>query len=282
MKSAENIEKLIKNLDLDIDTNTEMDRVILGELLEAQEKSKKTKWALSEPNIRRTIMKSPVTKLAAAAVIIIAVTISINQFGRPTTSVAWGDVVKKVEASCGLIYRERTIRSDEGGCIMFYVSPTRSRMDTYKAGKITRTLYCDYDARNILCVDHNDKICANIPMEERDTQDHQREINLKDWVRKVLSREHKKLGQKIIDGIMCEGIETIYPIFGDFNSSVKNRVTRVWVSVETKYPVLCEGGRVGEDDGKLRVETVLDQFQWDVELDASEFKPNIPPDYEHM
>jgi len=39
MKSAENIEKLIKNLDLDIDINSETERVILGELIEAHEKS---------------------------------------------------------------------------------------------------------------------------------------------------------------------------------------------------------------------------------------------------
>lgn len=281
MRSAENIAKIVKTLDLGIDTNTQADQAVLSELLDSQKQSMKKQSAFVLPTIRRLIMKSPITKLAAVAVIIIAVAISLNQFGRPTTSVAWGDVVKKIEASRGLIYRERTLPSDEGGCIMFYVSSTRSRMDTYKAGKITRTLYCDYDARNILCVDHNDKISANIPMEERDTQDHQREINLKDWVREVLSREHKKLGQKIIDGIMCEGIETIYPIFGDLDFSVKNRVTRVWVSVETKYPVLCEGGRIGED-GKLQIKAVLDQFQWDVELDTSEFEPNIPPDYEQM
>ena len=82
MKSAENIEKLIKNLDLDIDINTETDRAILGELSEAHEKSKKMKSALVEPNIRRTIMKSSITKLAAAAVIIVAVVLSISVFDK--------------------------------------------------------------------------------------------------------------------------------------------------------------------------------------------------------
>ncbi len=100
MKSAENIEKLIKNLDLDIDINTEKDRIILGELFEAHEKSKKMKSALAEPNIRRTIMKSPITKLAAAAVIIIAVLIGINQFGGSIdgASVAWADVTERFES----------------------------------------------------------------------------------------------------------------------------------------------------------------------------------------
>ncbi len=98
MKSAENIEKLIKNLDLDIDINTKTDRLILGELSEVHEKSKKMKSALIEPNIRRKIMKSPITKLAAAAVIVIAVFIGIEQFDTNSSSVVWADVAERFES----------------------------------------------------------------------------------------------------------------------------------------------------------------------------------------
>jgi len=99
MKSAENIEKLIKNLDLDIDTNVETDRVILRELIEAHEKSKKMKSALDRPNIRRTIMKSPITKLAAAAVIIITVTIVVNWFGGSIdgSGIALGQIMENMK-----------------------------------------------------------------------------------------------------------------------------------------------------------------------------------------
>jgi len=45
----------------------------LNDVLEAQEKSRKTKSTKFEPNIWRTIMKSHITKLAAAAVIIVTV-----------------------------------------------------------------------------------------------------------------------------------------------------------------------------------------------------------------
>ena len=47
------------------------------------------------PMIRRIIMKSPITKLAAAAVIIIAVVISFNQFVGTTTNVAWAEVASR-------------------------------------------------------------------------------------------------------------------------------------------------------------------------------------------
>ena len=75
MKSAENIEKLIKNVDLDIDINTETDRAILGELSEVHEKSKKIKSALVEPKIRRMTMfvRKRTWKVAAVLAVLIGV-----------------------------------------------------------------------------------------------------------------------------------------------------------------------------------------------------------------
>ena len=98
MRSAENIEKLVKNLDLDIDTNAQTDQTVLSELLDAQKKSMKQQSAFVLPNVRRFIMKSPMTKLATAAAVIIAVLIGINHFGTSTTSVLWADVTECFES----------------------------------------------------------------------------------------------------------------------------------------------------------------------------------------
>ena len=98
MKSAEKIEKLIKNLDLDININVKADQRILKELIGTHEKSKKVKSALLASNIRRIIMKSPVTKLVAAAVIVIAVLIGIEQFDTNGSSVVWADVAERFES----------------------------------------------------------------------------------------------------------------------------------------------------------------------------------------
>jgi len=71
MRPAENIEKLIKNIN--IDTNADVDKTVLNDVLKAFGKSKITKSAITPPSIWRIIIKSKITKLAAAAVIIIAV-----------------------------------------------------------------------------------------------------------------------------------------------------------------------------------------------------------------
>jgi len=89
MKPPENIEKFIKNID--IDTNTKVDEAVLDDVLKAFEKSKKpalsrvegTKSATYQPNIWRIIMKSKITKLATVTVIIIAVMIVIHWFDSP-------------------------------------------------------------------------------------------------------------------------------------------------------------------------------------------------------
>jgi len=64
MRPAENIERLIEKLH--DTTSTEMDQCVLKDVLNALAESQKT----TTPT-KRTIMKSPITKLAAAAVLIL-------------------------------------------------------------------------------------------------------------------------------------------------------------------------------------------------------------------
>jgi hypothetical protein len=84
VRSTENIEKLVKNLDLDIDIHSRTDQAVLSEMLDAQKKSMKQQTAFVLPNIRRLIMKSAWIKLAAATVIVLVagtvVALNIGQY----------------------------------------------------------------------------------------------------------------------------------------------------------------------------------------------------------
>ena len=71
MRPTENIEKLIKNIK--IDTNAEMDKAVLDDVLKALDKSKKQKSANLQPSIWRIIVKSRITRLATAVVVVLAV-----------------------------------------------------------------------------------------------------------------------------------------------------------------------------------------------------------------
>jgi hypothetical protein len=282
MRSKKDIKNLFQKVV--VDTNPRMDKFVLKDVLHTYNKTFDNKSADYHPIRWRIIMKSRITKSAAAAIIIIAVLIGINKFGSPGTSVAWGEVVKKVEASQGFIYRSRRTHSDEpdwADYSMTYNSPTRSRTDEYKGGHITLSIYYDFDTMTVVYLPHNDKRKHYVQMTIGDqaVPVYLSEIYLKGCVQKFLSCEYRKLGQKMIEGVLCEGIETKDPTFDNVNFPIHRLEAQLWVNVETGYPVLCEIKVTGGVDGKLRIEKVLDQFRWDIELDASEFEFNILPDY---
>jgi negative regulator of sigma E activity len=86
MNPADDVYRLIEEMKLK--ASAELDKRVHDDISRALAESEKTESVRSEPNIWRIIMKSPITKLAAAAVIIIAVSIGVNQFGGSVTSVA--------------------------------------------------------------------------------------------------------------------------------------------------------------------------------------------------
>ncbi len=106
MRPAENIRRLIKNAS--IKTSPEVNRAVLKGLLAELDKSKSTHSAARQPTIGRIIMKSRMTKPATAAVIIIGIMIVMNFFGGSPdgATVAWAELVQRVERSHNEYYRE--------------------------------------------------------------------------------------------------------------------------------------------------------------------------------
>ncbi|OHB60394.1 MAG: hypothetical protein A2167_07225 [Planctomycetes bacterium RBG_13_46_10] len=103
MRPAENIEKLIKNIN--IETNATTDEAVLSDMVKAFEKSEKLtlgevkgkESANAQPSIWRTIIKSNITKLATVAVIIIVVMVGLyhytGSFHGTTAAFATSDVI---------------------------------------------------------------------------------------------------------------------------------------------------------------------------------------------
>ncbi|MHC4533849.1 MAG: hypothetical protein ACYS6K_07850, partial [Planctomycetota bacterium] len=277
MKSADEIKKFFKSAA--IDTNPKMDEAVLNKVLIANEKTTNPKSAAIEPNIRKIIMKSPITKVAAAAVIVVAVLIAMNQFGGSAGSVAWGEVVRNIEASPGFIFRLRqTYIREETGTIelnmMVYGSAQYGvRQDGYDDGDVTVQIYAPLSDGAMTAVDHRNRTYSRRALPD-DAHEEIESMDPKDAVRKSLSGEYTKLGRRTIEGIEAEGIEIDRPSESRANSQA---VIQLWVAVDTGLPVLVEVDTMGKD-GTLEVHSVQDNFQWNVELDASEFEPDIPKD----
>ncbi len=98
MRPADNIHKLIKNTK--IKTNPEVNKAVLDGLLDRMDRAEGVHINAPQQNIWRIIMQSKMTKLAAAAaVIIVAVLIGINQFGGSIdiTSVALAETLETMK-----------------------------------------------------------------------------------------------------------------------------------------------------------------------------------------
>jgi hypothetical protein len=96
MRPADEIENVVEKMSFK--AGPEMDRDLWAGTLKATNEFHKTILAPTQQNIRRTIMKSRMTKLAAAAaVIIIAVLAGIHYFGGSTdlANIAWGEVIRR-------------------------------------------------------------------------------------------------------------------------------------------------------------------------------------------
>ncbi|HUT47059.1 MAG TPA: hypothetical protein VMX36_12295 [Sedimentisphaerales bacterium] len=83
MKPADNIYKLIKKLQ--VEPSADVDRKVHNRITKALEKWKKTKSAYTQPNFWRMIIKSKITKIATAAVLMLVVVLLINFLDKSVT-----------------------------------------------------------------------------------------------------------------------------------------------------------------------------------------------------
>ena len=275
MKPIDCFEKLIRDSHvLDINTSTEMDKRILHDTMKVQQELKQTKLAGTQPNIWRIIMKSSITKLAAAAIIVVIGLgiLAIIDTGSKS-SVVWAKVAQNVESSPGVIFRARGTGSRDpnddwpNGYRIFSRSAAVSRMDVYRSGQIYRTIYLDYDGKTTIGVLHDAKKYSKEAMRDQTARADKGWSDPQSLLNLGLSLEHHALGQRTIDGILCEGIEATGP---------DGSTGRVWVDVETGYPILVEIQGVDGSTG------TMDQFQWNVDLSAEDVEPEIPADYESL
>ncbi len=301
MKPVDSIYRLFRNAA--VSTNPARDEAVLDTVRTAQEKAINRDPGATRPSIRSTIMKNLITKLAAAVAIVVAV-LGLFEFidTENTSGVVWAEVARKIQASRGLIVRctesfpsipESLSFLNDADYAIKYVSATHSRTDEYRGGQIFRTYYTDYsdpDTDTLTHVYHIRKRCFSRTHKKSEyeflLEQHDDWLNPMYLIQTILSCKHRKLGQKTIEGVLCEGIETTDPAaLGPLPVPVTRLEAemRLWVNAETVYPVLFEGKISFEHDGEvMESEGVMDQFHWDVSIDPSVFEPNIPPDYEQM
>lgn len=266
-------------------TSAEMDQHVLTDALAALGQSEEP--SATRPKRRRNMMQKRMMKLAAAAVLVCVVLIGTNQFTGSSTGVAWGEVVRDVEASPGVIFRVKQIHNDkERGRREFNMTVYGSReygirMDGYLDPAHPVQTYANPRAESLISIMHSSKTYERRPL-TGDQLSELEEMDPKKSFKEILSLGYRELGRKIIDGTEAEGVEITNPegarISSDRPIKIDSHVSQLWVSVKTNLPIFFEATTVC-NNGALEFHVIQDEFQWEVALDASEFEPDIPADY---
>jgi hypothetical protein len=227
-------------------------------------------------------MKSKITKAAAAAVIIVAVILGLNITGGPDIAgVTWAEVIEKVEQISALTYDMTSEISYPGNktltyqCEIYIAGDYGTKSSIYMNGELFVVKYILPRKKLAYHIRPKYKTYIRKDLSDEQAARDREEDDPRTWLKTVLSGDYIELGRDNINGVVVEGIKCSMT-----EKTGEDTVMRLWVGVETNLPVRIEIEGFSMEGGQMRPhKDVMENFQWDVELDASIFEPNIPNDY---
>jgi hypothetical protein len=293
MKPPEDIKRYFQKATLS--TNPERHEAVFEKILSAQEQANKNEPASSRINLGRLIMKSPISKIAIAAIVVIAAITGLTMFDK-TSGVVLADVLTKIERIGAYKYQmDMTSTGSQsvgntkmdinqvltGYMIMSQEYGMKMKIDILNADNHTTTVQETYlliKEKSLLTISHTLKSYTR--MEIDDTQiDRMKNQNYDPgkMVEQFLTSEYKSLGISTIDGIRVEGFETNDTKYA---GGMFDKVDiKLWIDVKTQLPVLMDMDCRMKEPMNIAISGVIDDFQWNVPVDAAEFEPIIPGDY---
>jgi hypothetical protein len=240
------------------------------------------------------IMKSQITKLAAAAVIIIAVLIGLNIIGNGKHGVAWAELVEHVEQIKTVVYRMTgTMKGLPGTPPGQAISLNIQAKFLYDYGfrvdsdtrveneEIATNSYVLFQDGTIVTVIPKAKKYIKLKLTEELLAKMEKDNNdPKTMLKQMMKYKYTPLGRDTINGVKVEGIEVTDPNMALQGAGMFDEFTaQLWCNIESDLPVLMTM-KASAKNGEIVMDLVMDNFQWDVPIDTAEIQPNIPADYE--
>ena len=217
-------------------------------------------------NIWRTIMKSSITKLAAAAVIIIAVMLGINYIGGSPdgASVAWADVLENIEAARTVMYIREFESSDEKEVVETRImEPYHYREDVIESNSKYKVVIRNTKLnKNLLLFPHTK---MGVIGDDGDSPVYE----LRAYER--LKRDFRDGTEKNLGRIKLNGRETVC-----FEISKDNKTITVWADPDTALPIQIE--EISDENGDKK-KVVRSDIRFDMEFDEQLFSLTPPADY---
>lgn len=244
-------------------------------------------------------MNSKISKLAAAAVIVLAGFLALHFFDK-TSGIVWADVVKRLEDIKTGVYKITTdIKGFPGTPEGYTTHITQDVTLSYEqsavridsamqvpGGKRKTRTHILFEERRLVTImpDPKKYIEVTISDEQMKKMDEEKgdPVTL---LKAMLEHEYTELGRKKINGVMSWGIEVSDPKLGAKMGSFisggmfDETVVQLWVDEKNRLPIRIDATGSSKD-GQASMETVYDNFQWDIVIEPALLKPEIPDDYE--
>ena len=298
MKPEDEIHELMQKLRAD--PSDEMDKRVHSNISRTLAELKKPIPAEQQPVVWRVIMKNPIRKFgAAAAMIIITLLIGLTIICDLGGDVALAEVLDKVNEIRSFAYRVEITAGQHGGHIgkqddliwQMHVLESRDygrRIYWYwvkgpesipvKTTEPITRVYILQSEGTMVSVRPDEKKFWRRKLTDgpRDWQEHQ---DSKIFLKGFTQHPYTRLGRDTVDGIQVELFESTDPHVagGPFG----NPATRLWIDIETKLPVRMEiESFANSTDGSPTRRNIFYGFEWNLEIDAADFDPSVPDDYE--
>jgi len=203
-------------------------------------------------------MKSPIIKLAAAAVIIIAVLIGLNPF-RP--SITFAEVVEPI-LNAKTVILDLMIGGDESGPVAHdIVTGSRIRRTLSNMPNIVQVI--DPDGGQMLSLDTESKTASYINIKGQLQDVTQNYVKfLRQVIRQVKDGQVEKIGEQVIDGQKAVV----------FVGRGQNEEVTIWADPETGHPLRIEV-RVGQ------MYTIMKNFEFNAYVEDALVSMDIPDGY---
>ncbi len=259
----ENIEEILKSIGSE-DVPAEV-RLIAEE---TSEQFSKTLTQSRQHILWSNIIKSRITKLAAAAVIIIAVLIGIHQLGGSTP--AFADIVRPLLTARTATYKMTVNMKDIPAQTIEGMFMEPSRMRQVMPGGVIQII--DMPQGQMITLMPTEKKAVIIEMENM-PENTQRQINMFHAIRNLIQEAQENedesvafIGEQKIDGVNAIG----------YHIGAPNMGMTIWADAKTLMPIRIEYS-MGEMMG-MEATVIMSDFIFDVELDESLFE--VPEEYD--
>jgi hypothetical protein len=252
-------DRLVTNGKALAQSNLEKD--VMNQVIREQNvRLKATARATQALKIRRKIMRSPVTRIAAAAAVIIVAALGINSIMAP--SVTWAQVIEPILNAKTIVF-DLILGADDSGMAQHEIF-VGSRIRRTMSNMPNMTMIIDTDNEKLLALDTAGKTAAYADISGDLGERHRSFIR---FVRQIIGQlqdgQVEQLGEQLIDGQKAIG----------FTGKGQNEAVTIWADPETALPIRIEA-QIGQE-----FSFIMKNFEFDADVDESLVSMDVPKGY---